>query len=137
MSFSNLQEQQDGIRLLQRSLERGRLGHAYLFGGNDLLELERIASTLAKVVNCESPRRSPTGVPLDSCDKCESCHRIDTANHPDISWLRPESKSRVITIEQMRDLMQTIHLKPTVAQYKFGVIVAADRLNVQAANSFL
>jgi DNA polymerase-3 subunit delta' len=103
-----------------------------------LLELERIAGTLAKVVNCQSPpRRSATGVPLDSCDKCESCRRIDTANHPDISWLRPESKSRVITIEQMRDLMQTIHLKPTVAQYKFGVIVAADRLNVQAANSFL
>jgi DNA polymerase III subunit delta' len=33
--------------------------------------------------------------------------------------------------------MQTIFLKPTVAQYKFGIIVAADRLNVQAANAFL
>src|SRR5207248_414743 len=57
--------------------------------------------------------------------------------HPDISWIRLESKSRVITIEQMRDLMQTVHLKPTVAAFKFGMIVAADRLNVQAANAFL
>ena len=138
MSFSDLPEQRDAVQLLQRSLERGRLGHAYLFGGTDLLELEKIAGTLAKTVNCESPpRRTPAGLPLDSCDRCESCRKIDTANHPDISWIRPESKSRVITIEQMRDLMQTVHLKPSVAQYKFGIIVAADRLNVQAANAFL
>src|SRR5260221_5090989 len=138
MSFADLPEQRDAVQLLQRSLERGRLGHAYLFGGTDLVELERIARTLAKAVNCQAPaRRSPEGLPLDSCDKCDSCRRIEDANHPDISWIRPESKSRVITIEQMRDLMQTINLKPTVARFKFGIIVAADRLNVQAANAFL
>lgn len=126
------------IKLLQRSLERGRLGHAYLLGGSDLAELETIARTLAKAVNCQAPpSRSAKGLPLDSCDKCESCRKIDAANHPDITWIRPESKSRVITIEQMRDLMHTIHLKPTVAPFKFGMIVAADRLNIQAANAFL
>src|SRR6185369_2696574 len=115
MSFASLPEQQDAVRLLQRSLERGRLGHAYLFSGDDLLELERITRTLAKVVNCENPTaRSPAGHALDSCDQCASCKKIDADNHPDISWVRAESKSRVITIEQMRELMQTIHLKPTV-----------------------
>jgi len=138
MSFASLREQQDAVRLLQRSLERGRLGHAYLFSGSDLLELEKVATTLAKAVNCQKPARTnAAGVPLDSCDTCESCRKIDSFNHPDISWVRPESKSRVITIEQMRELMQTVHLKPTSAQFKFGMIVAADRLNVQAANAFL
>src|SRR5205085_11375845 len=89
-------------------------------------------------VNCQKPARTnAAGLPLDSCDACESCRKIESFNHPDISWVRPESKSRVITIEQMRDLMQTVHLKPTSAQYKFGMIVGADRLNVQAANAFL
>jgi DNA polymerase-3 subunit delta' len=37
----------------------------------------------------------------------------------------------------MRDLMHIIHLKPTEAEYKVGVVVAADRLNIQAANAFL
>lgn len=37
----------------------------------------------------------------------------------------------------MRELMQTVNLKPTVADYKVAIIVAADRLNVQAANAFL
>jgi DNA polymerase-3 subunit delta' len=46
-------------------------------------------------------------------------------------------KSRVIGIDQIRDLIQTTNLKPTVAEYKVGVIVCADRLNNQAANAFL
>ena len=58
-------------------------------------------------------------------------------NHPDILSIRPEAKSRIITIEQIRDLMQTVHLKPTCAPWKVAIIEAADRLNVQAANAFL
>src|ERR1043165_98679 len=122
MSFADLPEQEDGLRLLQRSLERGRLGHAYLFGGSALLALEKVTATLGKGVNCEKPvERNAAGVPIDSCDQCESCRKIDNFNHPDISWIRPESKSRVITIDQMRELMQTIYLKPTVARPKFGL----------------
>jgi len=137
MSFASL-PQQDGIHLLQRSLERGRLGHAYLFSGDDLFALETVALTLAKAVNCQAaPASSPTGLRSDSCDQCESCRKIQGYNHPDISWVRPESKSRVITIDQMRGLMQTVHLKPGSARFKFGIMVAADRLNVQAANAFL
>jgi DNA polymerase-3 subunit delta' len=52
-------------------------------------------------------------------------------------WARPESKSRVVTIEQMRELMREIQLKPTGAGYKVAIITAADRLNPQAANAFL
>ncbi len=54
-----------------------------------------------------------------------------------VLWVRPESKSRVITIDQIRELMQMVNLKPTVAEFKVGIIVAADRLNQQAANAFL
>src|SRR5258705_9668591 len=41
------------VRLLQRSLARGRLGHAYLFSGLDLANLENAARSLAKVLVCE------------------------------------------------------------------------------------
>jgi DNA polymerase-3 subunit delta' len=37
----------------------------------------------------------------------------------------------------MRELMREIQLKPTEAEYKVAIIVAADRLNAQAANAFL
>src|SRR3989449_9744430 len=138
MAFKDFPEQQDVVQLLQRSLERGRLAHAYLFCGADLAELEAVARTLAKTLDCEKPpRRGASGLALDSCDACLSCRKIDSDNHPDVLWVRPESKLRVITIDQMRELMQTIHLKPAQAALKVAVIVAADRLNVQAANAFL
>ena len=138
MAFSDFPERQDVVQLLQRSLDRGRLGHAYLFCGTELGELEAVARALAKTLNCEQPpRRAAGGLPLDSCDACLSCRKIDGENHPDVLWVRPESKSRVITIEQIRDLLHTVHLKPTQAAWKVAMIVAADRLNPQAGNAFL
>ncbi len=139
MAFNDFQNQEQGIRLLQRSLERGRLGHAYLFVGHDLAELEALARTLAKVLNCQNPARgADTTTPsVDCCDQCLSCRKTDHETHADVHWIRPESKTRVVTVEQMRDLMHEINLKPTEAGYKIGIIVAADRLNVQAANAFL
>ena len=138
MAFADFPEQSDVVALLQRSLERGRLAHAYLFAGGHLAELEGVARTLAKTLNCEEPpRRSPEGLALDCCDACLNCRKIVGENHPDVQWVRPESKSRVITIDQMRGLMQTVHLKPTQARFKVAMIVGADRLNPQAANAFL
>ncbi len=136
MAFKNLPQQTQGVQLLQRSLARGRLGHAYLFTGDQLEELELLARTLAKTLNCQQPVEI-NGVPTDCCDACLSCRKIDGETHADIHWARPESKSRVVTVEQMRDLMQQIQLKPTEARYKVAIIAAADRLNTQGANAFL
>src|SRR5215471_19017137 len=111
MSFAQFPEQAQVVQLLQRSLERGRLSHAYLFSGVNIGELEGVARTLAKTLNCANPIRRPgAAFQSDCCDQCSSCQRIDEDTHPDIQWVRPESKSRIITIDQMRDLMQTISL---------------------------
>ena len=136
MAFKNFGRQMQGVQLLQRSLARGRLGHAYLFTGHRLEELEWLARTLAKTLNCQKPVKTGS-VATDCCDECLSCRKIDRETHADIHWARPESKSRVVTVEQMRDLMREIQLKPTEAEYKVAIIVAADRLNPQAANAFL
>lgn len=135
MSFKRFPKQQ-GVQLLQRSLARGRLGHAYLFSGDQLEELELLARTLAKTLNCQNPVQQ-NGVAVDCCDECLSCRKIENEIHADIHWARPESKSRIISVEQMRDLTREIHLKPTEAHFKVAVIVGADQLNVQAANAFL
>ena len=137
MAFKDFPEQEQGVGLLQRSLERGRLAHAYLFTGHELNELEAVAQTLAKILNCQQAVLGKNGVAIDCCDRCANCRKIANGNHADVHWVRPESKSRIISVEQMRGLMQEINLKPTEAEYKVAVIVAADRLNVQAANAFL
>src|ERR1043166_1776632 len=124
MSFKDFPEQEQGVQLLQRSLERGRLAHAYLFTGHELSELEAIARTLAKTLNCQKSIRGNSGVPMDCCDECANCRKIENANHADVHWVRPESKSRIVSVDQMRELMQEIYLKPTEAEYKVATIIA-------------
>ena len=138
MAFRDFQDGEQGVQLLQRSLARGRLAHAYLFTGPQLDELETLARTLAKTLNCQQPVRSATSAPAtDCCDACLTCRKIDGENHGDVHWVRPESKTRIITIEQIRELSREIHLKPNEAEFKVAVVVAADRLKIEAANAFL
>lgn len=137
MPFTDFPDHGQTVLLLQRSLERGRLAHAYLFVGNELEPLESIARTLAKTLNCRQPVRRGNSAAIDCCDACVNCRKIEHGNHADVHWVRPESKLRQIGVEQMRDLMREINLKPTEAEYKVAVIVAADRLNASAANAFL
>ncbi len=136
MAFRDFSAQSQGVQLLQRSLARGRLGHAYLFTGDQIEPLEELARTLAKTLNCERPIRT-NRMATDCCDECLSCKKIAGEIHADVHWARPESRSRVITIDQTRDLMREIQLKPTEAEFKVTIIAGADRLNPQAANAFL
>jgi len=144
MAFKDFPGQKLGVELLQSSLERGRLAHAYLFTGHQLEPLEGLARTLAKTLNCLRPVKRG-GVAVDCCDRCLNCQKIEHGNHADVFWVRPESKSRQIRIGQIvrrddsppRVLLDAVNLKPTESQYKFGIIVAADRMNEHAANAFL
>lgn len=136
MAFNDFAAQEHSAALLQRSLERGRLAHAYLFSGDRLHEIESVARTLAKTLNCLHPVKKGS-IAIDCCDRCANCQKIEHGQHPDVHWVRPESKSRVIVTDQMRELMQEIHLRPNEAEYKVAIIVAADRLRVEAANAFL
>lgn len=136
MAFKDFPAHQQGIELLQRSLEQKRLAHAYLLSGHQLEDLEALARTLAQTVNCERPKKSQ-GEPVDCCDQCASCRKVLHLNHGDIHWVRPESKTRIIKVEQIRALNQEVNLKPTEARYKVAIIVAADRLKTEAANAFL
>ena len=144
MAFNDFPAQKQGVELLQRSLERGRLAHGYLFTGHQLDPLEGLARTLAKTLNCLQPIKR-NGVAVDCCDRCLSCQKIEHSNHADVFWVRPESKLRQIRIRQIvrredsppRVLLDAVNLKPTESQYKVGIIVGADRMNEEAANAFL
>ena len=144
MAFNDFPGQEQGVQLLQRSLERGRLAHGYLFTGHQLDQLEGLARALAKTLNCQQPVKKG-GVAVDCCDQCLSCQKIEHDNHADVFWVRPESKLRQIRIGQIvrreesppRVLLDIVNLKPTESQYKIGIIVAADRMNENAANAFL
>ena len=81
MAFTKFSDQSQGVQLLQRSLARGRLGHAYLFTGDQLEELETLAGTLAKTLNCLNPVKTD-GVATDCCDDCLNCKKSRAKTTP-------------------------------------------------------
>jgi DNA polymerase III subunit delta' len=134
MSFSDFQEQKEIAAQLHRSLQRGRLAHAYLFSGPRGSGKDAMARTLAKALNCLEQEH-------DSCPDggrvCDSCRRINDGAHPDIYWVRPESKSRRIQVEQMRDFMKSVNLRSSLGGVKVGIVVDADCMGEEASNAFL
>ena len=125
-------------QLLRRSLANGRLGHAYLFVGGDIESLESHAVELARTLNCQTPKATgETGIPLEPCRQCTACRKVDSQNFPDLDILRPEMKSRVIGVGQIRGLIQKVSLKPTEGRYKVGIISGADRMPPVTINAFL
>ena len=124
--------------LLRRSLANGRLGHAYLFVGGTIESLEAHATDLARTLNCQSPTATgATGIPLEACGECIACRKVDSGNFPDLNFVRPEKKSRIISIEQIRNLSQKVSLKPTEGRYKVAIIIGADRMPGPTFNAFL
>lgn len=99
---------------LRRAYENGRLGHAYLFvGGRSAMDLATRLAALA--------------VPAD-----------DALAHQDVHVVEPESKSRRIVIEQIRELEGSLRLRASQAGgRKVAIIREADRLQIQASNAFL
>jgi DNA polymerase-3 subunit delta' len=130
MSFADLTGNAATAQQVRRSLQRGRLAHAYLFTGGRGSGKEELARTLAQALNCPNLEH-------DACGRCESCRLIAADKHPDIYWLRPESKSRRIQIDQIRDFERSIVLRPAMARLKVGIISDADCMNEQASNAFL
>lgn len=130
MSFSQHTGQKRITGQLHDSLKRGRLAHAYLFIGPRGSGKQAMALTLAQAVNCEK-------LDADACGRCDSCRKIQAKNHPDVQWIQPESKSRRITIDQIRDFIRAVNLKAGEARIKVGIIVDADRMDDSPANAFL
>ncbi len=104
---------------LKRAAASARLPHACLLSGPEGSGKRMIAAEMTAFLLC-----CPTSAwPLPP--------------HPDLHVVAPESKSRRILIEQMRELEHLIHLRPSSATKKVGLILDAERLQPQAANAFL
>jgi len=130
MSFQDIKGQDKTIEFLKDYIRQSRLGGGYLFTGPKDIGKKLVAKTLAKAVNCEEKG-------LDSCDRCNSCLRIDKNEHPDFHLIDINEISDAIKIEYIRQLQKEINLKPYEARYKVFIINHAENLTAEAQNAVL
>ncbi len=107
------------FNLLRRAHEQNRLAHAYLISGPPGSGKQELAAELASLVN---------GTPSSD---------VFSARARDIFVAQPESKSRRIVIEQIRDLEHALQMRASNGRRKVAIVSDADRLQPQAANAFL
>jgi DNA polymerase III subunit delta' len=104
---------------LRRAHDQNRLAHAYLISGPPGSGKQQLAAELASLVN-----GTGTG-------------DVFSAKAREIFVARPESKSRRIVIEQIRELEHLLQMRAGNGRRKVAIISDADRLQPQAANAFL
>jgi DNA polymerase-3 subunit delta' len=107
------------LEYLTRAHEQNRLAHAYLISGSQGSGKRTLAARLAGLVNKTKPED------------------VFSPRARDIFLAEPESKSRRIVIEQVRELEHALQMRAAEGGRKVAIISEADRLQPQAANAFL
>ncbi len=105
---------------LNKSFSARRLSHAYLITGPAGSGKKELASRLISLVNKIPQEGSLADVVSEN-----------------VRLVQPESKSRRIKVEQVRELEEMFHQKVSKGSYKIGIIEDAERLGEQAENAFL
>lgn len=121
--------------MIQRRLGEGRLPHALLVTGECGVGKRAWADAVSGLLLCAEPLQKEAGTPV-ACGQCRQCQLIAASSHPDIRVYSPE-KSRMIKIEQIRQLAAFAVSSPQVAGRKIAVIDRADQLNINSANALL
>ncbi|HRY29208.1 MAG TPA: DNA polymerase III subunit delta' [Elusimicrobiota bacterium] len=141
-SFESVFGQEAACEILLSALRAVRVPHAYLFAGPEGVGKRTAALQWAKTLNCLSPVS-----PVRACGACGSCRKISALNHPDVLWVNfeyqahvleePVEKQRILKINTVREMIQTLHLKPLEGRVKVAVVDPADRLGADAAHALL
>jgi len=124
------------VNYLQRSIEKDRLSHAYLFYGVAHLGKKTIAKYFVQSSFCKSIETTP-------CGKCAHCMQFDERIHPDLTIVKRITDSKTgklkknISIEQVRKIKDKLALSSFSKKYKIAIIEEADKLSIGAANSLL
>ena len=130
MSFDRVLGQGRAKEFVQTALRRGRLGHAYLFSGPDGVGKTLFAIELAKVLLCRSGSEQ-------ACDQCPDCRMADHGQHPDLHITEAMGVSRVIKIDQAREVRRILHLMPVQADRRIVILREAERMAEPAGNALL
>ncbi|PXW88486.1 DNA polymerase III delta prime subunit [Streptohalobacillus salinus] len=129
-TWTSLKEDQPVVmKMIERMIKDDRMAHAYLLHGDPGTGKQAIALHLAMRIFCKSPHGA------EPCKTCTDCRRVESGNHPDLHWLKPEGAS--IKKEQIQDLQREFTYQGLESNKKVYVIENSDKMTTNAANRLL
>src|SRR5215467_1749226 len=162
--FSDFHDNADVVHRLQEMISRDHLPHAVVLAGGLGAGKYTLALMLAQALNClTSPKTD--GLP-DFCGTCANCTRIALAGdldarfaeavearenlretdkketrifvqtHPDVLVIPPDPPQRMIKVDQVRRVIETIYYRPAEGKEKVYIFTDSAFMK-EAANSLL
>lgn len=131
--------------LLEGDIARGEISHSYLIWGPRGIGKSELAERFATAVNCTGERKGPLGY----CGTCPNCSKMIDNVLVDYNVKRPtravrrergteiRSSKASIKIEDVREMIEDIYLKPNEAKRKFWVLEDVHTMEERMLNSLL
>ncbi len=158
MALAGIVGNRELIAALESELAR-RPAHAYLFAGPRGVGKSLVAAGFAHEILCErapgpgfccdpakcavraaaaaSGARARSSAPAAHCDCCAACVQIALGVHPDFNRVTRLPNRSDVLIEQVRDLIEKLGVRPARGPRRVAIIDDAETLNLPAQNALL
>jgi len=114
--------------LLLDTAKRGELHHAILCHGPSAAALREVSVGIARTLNCLNRTAG---------DDCTVCQRIERRMHPDVHFIEVTGERKMISVDQIREIVAAATLRPYEGRNKVFIIDPANALSVGGSNSLL
>ena len=132
--FADIIDQEQMKEHMQHAIETGKVSHAYIISGEKDSGKEFIAGIFVKALMCES-KEDRKGF-HEACNRCPSCIKAMSGNHPDIITVTHEKAS--IGVDDIRmQVRDDVIIKPYESKYKIYIIPEGDKMTPAAQNALL
>ena len=133
LNFTKLVGQNNLIKTLSGSIERGRVAHAYILTGVRGVGKTSTARIIAKLFNCTNPEKS-SEIAINPCGLCDSCLGIAEGKNIDVLEIDAASNTGV---DNIRELIDGVGYKPLTSKFRVYIIDEVHMLSKGAFNALL
>ncbi len=133
-NFDHLVGQDVLVRTLSNAIEMDRIAHAFLLTGIRGIGKTTTARIMARALNCIGADEQGKAPTIKPCGVCTHCKMIGEGRHHDVIEMDAASHT---SVNDVRDLIETVHYAPGSARYKVYIIDEVHMLSTSAFNALL
>lgn len=128
MDFNEIIGHEKAIKVLKKSFKNKTISHSYLFEGEEGIGKKMVAYAFSKTLLCKEQGIEP-------CNKCTSCKKFNSGNHPDFFLIEPDKG--LIRKTEVEDLIKEMSTAPFESTRKVFIIDDSHLMNIESKNAIL
>lgn len=110
--------------------KNGNIPHAIILEGSSSELLDLFVREISKYAVCNNTDDAP-------CFSCSHCKKAEILIHPDIKIYSPESISKSLPIDVIREIRSDCYIKPNEAKNKIYILKNCDNMSGPSSSALL